>query len=607
MNVLRQGQLKRIILLPFFLILILSFGSMWFIYLTNSRKLALGLVDRLAQELAISLTEQASGFLTSARVLLFANQSLINVSSDRIENDPFFLPRLFESQLRRFPSIEIMALGTSNGDYWEAQRVGQGYIRYGVAGKSTGGNLDFFSPIDVTEPLVDQRVNNYDPRTRPWYIATTNHGGFRWSEPYYLASDLTQRVVAATLPLTLADNSIGVLTAVLNLQDIERFILNAFDPSFGTIVLEDIQGTILIQTKPPNEITETGLARMVTTQTHRSSPRILLPNLYDPLWHVVAFINLDLIAPELRQVDTLAIIIMGFLFLAFFFIGFQVVLSITGPLQKLTNGILNLDMSLAQEPEELNQLSKLSMRNDEIGRLAKSFYTMYLEQKASFQKLEVSLQDKEILLREVHHRVKNNLQIVSSMLSIQSMELDDPKAIEGFEACNSRIMAMALVHENAYASGMISQICMDEYLNQICDSLRPTQHPSALLRIDIRADAKHARLPLEQAIPCGLVVNELVTNSLKHGFKGKTSGFIDVKLLRQGQQWSLTVADDGIGFQLNPGNPNNLSLPPGIGTELVQGLVSQLKGTMSRKSIKNLDNRHSGSLVTVEFPVINLE
>ena len=144
MNVLRQGQLKRVILLPFFLILILSFGSMWFIYLTNSRQVALGLVDRLAQEKALSITEQVSGFLTAPRVLLFANQTLINISSDQIENDPFFLPQLFASQLRRFPSIEIMALGTSNGDYWEAQRVGQGLIRYGVAGDHTVGNLDFF-------------------------------------------------------------------------------------------------------------------------------------------------------------------------------------------------------------------------------------------------------------------------------------------------------------------------------------------------------------------------------------------------------------------------------------------------------------------------------
>ena len=413
--------------------------------------------------------------------------------------------------------------------------------------------------------------------------------------------------MAATLPVVFDDNTVGVLSAVLNLQEIERFILNAMDPHFGTIILEDVHGNMLLQTKPAHEIAETGLFSTQNTQTRRASPRNLLPNLYDPLWHVIAYIYLDFVAPELRQADTLAIIIMSFMFLAFFFIGFQVVLSITGPLQRLSNGIMNLHMSLTEEPEELDQLTKLTLRNDEIGRLAKSFYTMYLEQKASFHKLEESLQDKEILLREVHHRVKNNLQIVSSMLSIQSMDLDDPKALEGFEACNSRIMAMALVHENAYATGMISKICMDQYLNQVCDSLRPSQHPSTLLQLDIRAVAKHAKLPLEQAIPCGLVVNELVTNSIKHGFKGRTTGLIDVKLIRQDQQWMLTVMDDGVGFQGDSKILNDPSFPIGIGTELVQGLVSQLKGTITRKSIAQTANGSSGSLVTVEFPLVSLD
>ena len=167
-------------------------------------------------------------------------------------------------------------------------------------------------------------------------------------------------------------------------------------------------------------------------------------------------------------------------------------------------------------------------------------------QKADEQ-IRASLAEKELLLREINHRVKNNLQIVSSLLYLQSREVQDPQARMVFEASQDRIKAMALVHEKLYQSPDLARIDFGEYIRSLTTEL----YSSFGLRasgIGLVVDVDGVNPGIDAAIPCGLIVNELVSNSLKHAFPGRAQGEISIKLRTLGGQHTMVVTDDGIGY-----------------------------------------------------------
>jgi PAS domain S-box-containing protein len=184
--------------------------------------------------------------------------------------------------------------------------------------------------------------------------------------------------------------------------------------------------------------------------------------------------------------------------------------------------------------------------------------------------------DREVLLQEVHHRVKNNLQLVSSLLGIQGRELTDPQSRASLEECTTRIQTIALVHDHLYQSANLSHVSFSSYARQLAQdlfcALRP---PSSLVALELAVD--DVGLSVDKAIPCGLIVNELITNALKHAFPGGRAGRVRLELHRlAGGRLSLTVADDGVG------------LPPGVqigrsgslGFRLLSILAAQLEAEL---------------------------
>jgi two-component sensor histidine kinase len=250
-------------------------------------------------------------------------------------------------------------------------------------------------------------------------------------------------------------------------------------------------------------------------------------------------------------------------------------------------------------PEEL---SAFATRDNELGRLSRSFVAMKVRLDESFGALETSLAEKDVLLKEVHHRVKNNLQIVSSILSIQAGTLEDEGARSSFDECQNRIQAMALVHEEVYRTGSFVELGMRGYLSRICETLGWGRAAGACrTAISVRVD-ESAVLSMDKAIPCGLVVNELVTNALKHAFRGRDSGSITVSFSKMDDDWNLTISDDGVGKKPSgaPGDPDpgsGADSGDGIGEQLVLGLVSQLGG-----SIRYELPSDGGTSVIVRFP-----
>lgn len=205
--------------------------------------------------------------------------------------------------------------------------------------------------------------------------------------------------------------------------------------------------------------------------------------------------------------------------------------------------------------------------------------------------LRASLREKEVLLQEIHHRVKNNLQMVSSLLNLQAGTLQDETVRELFAESQSRIKAIALIHEHLYRSSDLSQIDFAQYVSDLSNDLGRSQ----LLRrtaIQLQADVEPTQLSLDAAIPCGLIINELVSNAIKYAFPEQQAGTVRICFRAQPQEYFvLTVQDNGIGF------PDSLDLDhtDSLGLQLVGALVHQLRGRLELR-------RSPGTTFTLCFP-----
>lgn len=166
--------------------------------------------------------------------------------------------------------------------------------------------------------------------------------------------------------------------------------------------------------------------------------------------------------------------------------------------------------------------------------------------RAEQARTEAALRDRETLLREIHHRVKNNLQIVSSLLSIQGREITDQKAQAAVNDSRNRVQSMALIHRFLYGEEHLNSIDMHEYVSHLCTSLLTTYSLEGN-RVSIRHDVAPIRLDVDTAIPVGLILNELITNALKYAFPDHREGHIEVVLHEYNQKLYLKVSDNGVG------------------------------------------------------------
>lgn len=200
------------------------------------------------------------------------------------------------------------------------------------------------------------------------------------------------------------------------------------------------------------------------------------------------------------------------------------------------------------------------------------------ERKQAEQQIQASLKEKEVLLKEIHHRVKNNLQIISSLLNLQSGYINDRQALESFKESQSRIKSIALLHEKLYQSKNLSQINFAEYVQRLAVNLFRAYDVNSSA-VSLKIHAEDILMGVDAAIPCGLIINELVSNCIKHAFPAGTSGEICILLRRvpnQDNKLILTVRDNGVGFPKHI----NFRNPESLGLQLVNTLAAQLKGNV---------------------------
>jgi PAS domain S-box-containing protein len=204
--------------------------------------------------------------------------------------------------------------------------------------------------------------------------------------------------------------------------------------------------------------------------------------------------------------------------------------------------------------------------------------------------LQRNLSEKSILLKEIHHRVKNNLQIIISLLNLSAARLSDSEVQRMLEDSNQRIRTMAMIHERLYQSEDFERIDFREYTVTLVSELIASHHSGNRIipRFDLGVDV----LSLDLAIPCGLILNELVTNSVKHAFPGSRTGSISIRFEeREDGKYALEVADDGIGLSRKP----DLDGMESLGMKLVDVLTQQLDGRLKF-------HNEGGLTVTVTFP-----
>ncbi len=197
------------------------------------------------------------------------------------------------------------------------------------------------------------------------------------------------------------------------------------------------------------------------------------------------------------------------------------------------------------------------------------------ERKFAEAQIQASLREKEVLLQEIHHRVKNNLQVISSLLDLQSQQIEEQGMLEVFRESQNRVKSMALVHEKLYQSKNFARINFAEYTESLANYLfKAYELHSGYVSLEL--DIDEVTLNIDTAIPCGLIINELISNALKYAFPNNRSGTVRVVLHSDNDNnLTMIVEDDGVGFPLDC----DFNKVKSLGFQLVNVLVKQLKGS----------------------------
>lgn len=199
-------------------------------------------------------------------------------------------------------------------------------------------------------------------------------------------------------------------------------------------------------------------------------------------------------------------------------------------------------------------------------------YVDISERKQAEEKVKKSLREKEVLLAEIHHRVKNNLAVITGLLELQAFNTSSEEAIEVLKISQMRVNSIALIHEKLYQNENLSEISFEQYVKELTDVILDSMG-TMQTDIDVSINVDPVNLTVNQAIPCGLILNEIITNSFKHAYPEKEKGNIEINLHRRGDEVYLSIVDDGIGI------PDEIDLenPTSLGIELIRTLSEQLE------------------------------
>ncbi len=225
------------------------------------------------------------------------------------------------------------------------------------------------------------------------------------------------------------------------------------------------------------------------------------------------------------------------------------------------------------------QTIKVPLPSENGGRRLLYISTDITARKHAEENMKKSLKEKELLLQEIHHRVKNNLQIIVSLLKLQSRYIFDARDLEIFNKSRARVETMSLIHEKLYRSADLSNINMGNYLRDLTGHLFKA-YGVGPEDINLVINSEDVNVGMDTAIPCGLILNELISNSLKHAFGSTQKGRIGINVSVENGSINLNVCDNGIGLPKD----FDFEKTDTLGLQLVSTLIKQLDGEISIKS-----------------------
>ena len=235
---------------------------------------------------------------------------------------------------------------------------------------------------------------------------------------------------------------------------------------------------------------------------------------------------------------------------------------------------------------------RVAARTAEVVHSNRQLQSEINERELTQVQLRQSLHEKDVLMREVHHRVKNNFQIIISLLNLQSRQVAADEVQHMFDECSARIKSISMVHDQLYRAHDLAAISLDEYLKKLVNNIAAI-HDAGARRINLKIETPSVIVAIDTASFCGLVVNELLSNVFEHAFEREAGGSAHVKLeIRAGGELRLEVSDDGVGLPASIDYKN----PGTLGLELVNIFVAQISGTLAVE-------RNAGTTVSVVFPI----
>ncbi|WP_020613035.1 sensor histidine kinase [Sediminispirochaeta bajacaliforniensis] len=566
----RFGGLGKIMFLPFFLLLFLGLMSSWALYLSSAHRVVAELIDQVARDTAQTTIRELQDLFEYARTITIVNASNFSFLENNAEIDSFSFQNTFYHQLLSADSLAIIALAFSDGEYMEAQRLGPNNLRIGRAGKQTNGSLEFYRIDEEGKMEFTNMISDYDPRQRPWYKNAQSAGHQVWSRPYSLYSSEVPAISSA-IPFQGKDGRKGVVATAVTFDGLSTFLSSALDAKKGYIEVIDDTGKTIASSAPKEEGgTHTEKKTIIIQQTLNMSSF--------PEWRVRVFLNESAFTTPLKKADQKTVIVLIFLLLLFTFVSGIIISAVTKPIRELEQIVRHIDPA---NPQVSREIFKIARQKGEIASLAESFFNMAIRIKKNYGELQQNLREKELLLQEVHHRVKNNLQIISSLLCLQADEVNDLSDRYTIIQCQRRIQTMAYVHEAAYATRTYTEIEIGDYLRMICGSV-------GAHHITLSAEPEGQRLPLDKAIPCGLIVNELISLMIGRYEKHREKAKIEVSFTRNSDTYILSVWDKTAPH-------STLSKSGTLSRDLIKSLASQLRGTMT-------SNQEEGVQFIVIFP-----
>lgn len=224
-----------------------------------------------------------------------------------------------------------------------------------------------------------------------------------------------------------------------------------------------------------------------------------------------------------------------------------------------------------------------------LALLLAGLYRLYKKNQYQTTRIQKALEENKLLMREIHHRVKNNLQVISSLLRMQARRSEDGDTKEALRSTNSRIESVSILHQNLYQEDKLTDVNVKDYVDRLIASISNSYSSEDIIRFITRIDTP--QLDVDQLVPIGLIINELVCNAVKYAFTDDQDNEIRISLYVEDKQYTLQVSDNGVGLP----DPQLIEKPGSLGTRLIKSFTDRLDGTLS---VDNTD----GTTVTISWP-----